>query len=199
MGCQWSIVFYATPKEAPCAAPMVLLRVPELRDNLQAVTGGSGQNGDMLAQIIKDWVRGTPLPDIASKYFMDDDDLTKAITTCGKNVFGKLTQTASWGLGALLSITGSELSEKEFNSLRNLPSHIYYGVNDDKAVILRLLGVPRTAATHLANTMEDVREQPLAKVREKLKTMDLSDWSKALGKRNGKVYQRVWQVLEGLD
>ena len=36
----------------------VLLKVPELRDNLKAVLGGQSQDGDKLALILKDWVNG---------------------------------------------------------------------------------------------------------------------------------------------
>ena len=48
----------------------VLLRVPELRENLQAVTGGQTPDGDKLALIVKDWVNGVSVPDIANRYFM---------------------------------------------------------------------------------------------------------------------------------
>ena len=69
-------------------------------------------------------------------------------------LFGRLTQTASWGLSALQSLTlgnaFDELSPDEQRSLRNLPARVYYGVNSDEAVALRLLGVPRTAAPALA-------------------------------------------------
>ena len=178
----------------------VLLRVPELRDNLKSVTGGKNPDGDKLALIVKDWVNGASMPEIASRYFMGEgDDTTKAITTCGQNLFGKLTQTAAWGLGALLSITGSDLGDEEFQLLKNLPSCVYYGVNDDAAISLRLLGVPRAAAAGLANSMGDVFGQPLTSVRERLRSMDESSWQQALGQREGDVYRKVWRVLEGLD
>lgn len=178
----------------------VLLRVPELHDNLQAVTGGSSPDGKKLALIIKDWVNGVSVPDIATRHFMDEgDDVTKAMTKCGQNLFGKLTQTAAWGLGALLSITGSDLPTEQRNSLSNLPSRVYYGVNDDAAIALRLLGVPRTAATKLATAMGNFLEQPLTNVRDRLGGMDESTWRQALGYHNGDVYRRVWRVLEGLE
>ena len=129
----------------------------------------------------------------------DGDNFTKAITSCGQNLFGRLAQTAAWGLGALLSITGSGLSEEQLRSLNNLPSRVYYGVNDDAAIALRLLGVPRTAATKLAGTMENLLEQPLTTVRASLRGMDEAGWRQALGQREGEVYQKVWHVLEGLD
>ena len=178
----------------------VLLRVPELRENLKAVTGGRSPDGDKLALIVKDWVNGASIPDIASRYFMgDDEDVTKAMTVCGQNLFGRLTQTAAWGLGALLSITGSGLSEEQLRSLSNLPSRVYYGVNDDSAIALRLLGVPRAAATKLARSMGDVLGQPLTRVRVLLRDMDEAGWRQALGQREGRIYHRVWRVLEGME
>jgi len=178
----------------------VLLRVPELRDNLKAVTGGRTPDGDKLALIVKDWVNGVSVPDIASRYVMrEGDDVTKAMTTCGQNLFGKLTQTAAWGLGALLSITGNALPEEQLRSLSNLPSRVYYGVNDDAAIALRLLGVPRAAATKLAQTMSNVLDDSLTTVRGRLRGMEETNWRQALGERESKVYLRVWRVLEGLE
>ena len=157
----------------------VLLKVPELRENLKAVTGGRNPNGQKLALIVKDWVNGVSVPEIAIRYFMNEgDDITKAMTTCGRNLFGKLTQTASWGLGALLSITGSDLTEDNSRALSNLPSQVYYGVNDDSAIALRLLGVPRAAATPLASAMGNILEQPLTRVRERLKGLDETGWTR---------------------
>jgi len=178
----------------------ILLKVPELRENLKAVTGGQTPDGRKLALIVKDWVNGVSVHEIASRYFMKEgDDITKAITKCGKNLFGKLTQTASWGLGALLSITGGDLPEERFKELSNLPSRAFYGVNDDSAIALRLLGIPRAAATPLANAMGNVLGQPLTGVRDHLKGLDEKGWMQALGQHEGKIYRRVWRVLEGLE
>jgi hypothetical protein len=178
----------------------ILLKVPELRENLKAVTGGQTPDGRKLALIVKDWVNGVSVREIAARYFMNvGDDITKAMTTCGQNLFGKLTQTASWGLGALLSITGADLTEEQFRTISNLPSRVYYGVNDDAAITLRLLGVPRTAAIPLARAMGNILEQPLAGVRDRLKSLDETGWIEALGQREGRVYRKVWRVLEGLE
>jgi hypothetical protein len=99
----------------------------------------------------------------------------------------------------LLSITGGDLSEEQMKSLSNLPSWVYYGVNDDSAIALRLLGVPRIAATPLANAMGGFLDQPLTAVRERLKGLDEAVWTEALGQREGRVYRKVWRVLEGLE
>jgi hypothetical protein len=178
----------------------VLLRVPELRDNLKAVTGGHSPDGAKLALIIKEWVNGASVPGIASRYFMrDGDNEIQAITRCGQNLFGRLTQTAAWGLGALLSITGGRLSEEQMSTIRNLPSQVYYGVNSDEAIVLRLLGVPRTAAARLANSMGNLTGQPIANTRIRLREMDEAAWNQALGEREGGIYREVWRVMEGLE
>jgi hypothetical protein len=178
----------------------ILLMVPELRDNLKDVTGGELPDGQKLALIIKDWVNGEAVNDIATNYFMDDsNNSTKAMTKCGQNLFGKLTHTASWGLGALLSITAGDLPEEEFKELSNLPSRVYYGVNNDSAIALRLLGIPRTAAMPMAIAMANVMDQPLPKIREILSSLPANKWEQTLGEQSGKVYRKVWRVLEGLE
>ena len=178
----------------------VLLQVPELRDNLKVVTGGDKPDGDKLAMIIKDWVNGKSILDIAMRYYYDDsDDDVKAMTKCGQNLFGQLTQTTAWGLRALFLITGDEVPEDQMPKLSNLPSRVYYGVNDDDAIALRLLGVPRAAASKLAGSMDDLLGVPLTSVRSKLRDMDEAKWKHALGEREGRIYRRVWRVLEGLD
>ena len=178
----------------------VLLRVPELRDNLEEVTGKDGPNGDKLALILKDWVGGCTLPEIAQRHFSKDGrDDTEALTKCGQNLFGKLTQTAAWGLGALLSITGGEIPEEERQLLNNLASRVYYGVSDEDAIALRLLGIPRMAAEPLASQMRASGHRPLNEIRNALRSSDPAFWTGALGFEKGIIYRKVWRVLEGLD
>lgn len=177
----------------------VLLRVPELRDNLKKVTGENAPDGDKLALIIKDWVNGESLPTIADRYFKGaNDDQITALTKCGQNLFGKLAQTTSWGLGALIAITASNLPEEERKQLSNLPSRVYYGVNSDAAITLRLLGVPRSAALPLAEYFGETIKEPLPKLRTRLAQLQPQDWRKALGD-SGLVYQHVWRIVEGLE
>jgi len=170
----------------------VLLRVPELRKNLEEVTGGSSPDGNKLALIIKDWVNGKSVAEIADLHF--DSNMTR----CGQNLFGKLTQTASWGLGALLSITAGGLPEEQYKQLSNLPSRVFYGVNNDSAIVLRLLGIPRTAATPLANSLSDILNQPLPQVRNSLRSLPDQRWAEALGE-NALVYKKIWHILEGIE
>jgi len=177
----------------------VLLRVPELRENLKAVTGGQAPDGDKLARILKDWVNGEEITTIAERHFREEGmDETTAMTKCGQNLFGKLTQTSSWGLGALLAITASGMPEEERSQLSNLPSRVFYGVSTDEAIALRLLGVPRRAAMHLARSLNLKKEDTLPSIRQRLAAMSEQDWSSSVG-ASGAVYRRVWQIMEGKE
>lgn len=175
----------------------VLLRVPELRDNLNSVLGGNSPDGDKLARILKDWVHGADITHIAKQYFSENgENNVAALTKCGQNLFGKLTHTTSWGLNALLAITTTELDEDARSRLSNLPSQVYYGVATDEAVSLRLLGVPRRAAPRLAKALRLTREDSLPAIRQRLENQPEQVWSKALGDE-GVIYHRAWMILDG--
>ena len=188
----------------------ILLQVPELREQLKEITGGPQPDGDTLSRIICDWVQGRPLSEMAIDYFATNSgdavvgsgelDPVKAITRCCSRVFGRLTQTASWGLAALQSLTFRDsfdsLSVDEQRILRNLPARVYYGVNSDEAVALRLLGVPRTAAVPLARQLGVDASEPLYEVRARVQEVGVDAWKAALGDR-GESYHRVWSIIEG--
>ncbi|MDE0104235.1 MAG: DEAD/DEAH box helicase [Bryobacterales bacterium] len=187
----------------------LLLEVPELRDSLREVTGGTRPDGDRLTRIICAWVQGRPLTEMATDYFgqtREEEshqaaaDPVKAMTKCCQSVFGRLTQTASWGLSALQTLTLGralgELAPDEQRSLRNLPARVYYGVNSDEAIALRLLGVPRTAAQALARGLLVRPDEPLHQIRGRLRAADVSEWTRVMGER-GVSYHRVWSIMEG--
>ncbi len=183
----------------------VMLEVPELRSQLRDVTGGPNPNGSILSHIICDWVQGRPLSEMAMDYFgetqhSEERAATAAMTRCCQRIFGNLTQTAAWGLAALQSLTiGSNfenLSEGERLALRNLPARVYYGVNSDEAVALRLSGVPRTAAPPLAQQLGIGPTDALHEVRAKVREADEKAWNDALGER-GSSFHKVWSIIEG--
>lgn len=203
----WSAELFASRRDDLSRMMGLLLEVPELRDPLRDVTGGKGPDGDELARIICAWVQGRPLTEMATDFFgqtgREDEaasDPVKAMTKCCQSVFGRLTQTASWGLSALQTLTLGhtldELSPDEQRSLRNLPARVYYGVNSDEAVALRLLGVPRTAAPALAKGLSVGAGEPLHRVRSRLRVADVSEWMRVMGER-GASYHRVWSIMEG--
>ncbi len=179
----------------------VLLRIPELRENLKDILGKNKTDGDKLARILKDWVNGASVESIARTYFMDGGDYVDAVTKCGQNLSSKLTQTTAWGLGALLAITGNSLPEDRMQAVRNLPSQVFYGVNSDQAITLRLLGIPRMAALHMAQSQPELASGSVASVRSRLRDLSArpDQWRAIYGNERGEVYRKTWRVLEGLD
>lgn len=175
----------------------VLLQVPELRENLKSVLGGKASDGDKLALLLKDWVNGEEITTIAARHFRKEgDDEVTALTKCGQNLFGKLAQTSSWGLNALMAITASGLSDDERTRLANLPSQVFYGVATDEAIALRLLGVPRRAATPLARVLNLDATASLQTIRQRLAALTERDWYQALGPV-GSTYRKAWQIMDG--
>jgi hypothetical protein len=204
----WTPELFTSRRQDLQRALGVLLEVPELRDPLREVTGGKGPDGDTLARILCDWVQGRALTDMAKDYFSgtspsdagSGSDSITAMTRCCQSVFGRLTQTASWGLAALQSLTlGDRLDTLDADAqrtIRNLPARVYYGVNSDEAVALRLLSVPRTAAEPLAKAISINPNTPLHEIRGQLRSTNVSVWTQALGERGVGVH-RVWSILEG--
>ena len=176
----------------------VLLRIPELRDNLKDVLGKNKTSGDKLARILKDWVNGVSIESIARTYFMDEGSYVDAVTKCGQNLSSKLNQTTAWGLGALLAITGSGLPDERMAEVRNLPSQVFYGVNSDQAITLRLLGIPRMAAMRMVERQPDLASGSVATVRMRLASLSEAAWRSAYGGNEADVFRKTWRVLEGL-
>jgi superfamily II DNA/RNA helicase len=181
----------------------VLFKVPEIKHELAEITGGKGRDGNLLARIVKDWVAGASIPDLATEYFADVQDPTEAITQASRAVHGKIAMTASWGISALQSLTAGDqverMSDDERRVFRNLPSRIFYGVNSDEAIDLRLLGVPRKAAQPLADALAAAGTgKGVKNMRDALNRMDDAAWRGAIG-AGGDTYRRAWKVLEGLE
>lgn len=182
----------------------VLFKVPEIRQELVEVTGGGRGDGKILARIVKDWVQGADLPYIAKTYFQrDGDDLDDAITRACRAVHGRLALSASWGVSALQALTSSEavkeMDDEELRAFQNLPSRIFYGVDTDDAIDLRLLGVPRSAAPKLVELLRaGAPDKSIKARRAALNALSEGDWTRAVGS-SGPVYRRAWRVLEGFE
>ena len=199
----WSLDLFGRNREKLRQMMGILLQVPELRTQLQEVTGGDRPDGDKLARMVSDWVQGRSLTEMASEYFAQGSEAGEqvaAMTRCCRNIFGRLTQTASWGLSALQSLTLGDaledLAEPERRSVKNLPAKVYYGVNTDAAITLRLLNVPRIAAEPMSRQLDVRPGEPLASVRARIRATNPESWTAALGAVGASVC-RVWSILEG--
>lgn len=177
----------------------MLLKVPELREQLVERLDAAESEGDFLSRVVKDWVGGMQLGDIADNHFATTSDgqrrnHTDALTHCCQRLFGAILPSVSWGLSALqaLAMAGRPDEEIAMNS-RDVPSYVYYGVHTREAVAFRLFGVPRAAAIALAQTHGEGRGTD--ELRQFLATSTPSDWTDALGDI-GRSYYNAWRLVE---
>ncbi|MBI3415503.1 MAG: DEAD/DEAH box helicase [Verrucomicrobia bacterium] len=183
----------------------VLLRVPELREGFSKLLKGELRDGNTLSSFIADWVNGASMAKMSEDYFLrgqpsTPETRTKAYQECCRQVYGQLAQTVSWGLSALQTINlagkASEMSEEQLARMRNIPAWVYYGVNSDGALAMRMVGIPREAATRLARVIGS-QGGSLSSLRERLLKESETTWTRALGD-SGKNYLAIWRQLEGL-
>lgn len=188
----------------------IMLSIPEISTTLKEVLdrGGKAVDRDTLANITNDWVSGEEIASIAVKYFKGDD-ADSSMTVCCKAIYSKLINSATWGLSSLQKIPNSgldftKLSEEEKIKLSNLPAMIYYGVNSDDAILMRINNIPRSIASNMGKSFKaynpNIYDTTSNNVTNWLKSLPESDWDKAVIKKriiSGKEYKRVWQILNG--
>ena len=190
---------FAKPSEALSNAIGVLLEVPELREQLVERLDSAERQGDFLSRVVKDWVGGMRLGDLADSYFGTASDgnrrdHTDALTHCCQRLFGSILPTVSWGLSALQALAMAGRPDEEIaQHSRDVPSYVYYGVDTREAVAFRLFGVPRAAALGLARTFGEGRGTE--ELREFLTNSSPDDWTQALGKV-GQSYYDAWRLVE---
>lgn len=177
----------------------VLLRVPELREQLVERLDPAESEGDFLSKVVKDWVAGMSLSDLAESHFSQAPDgrarnHTESLTRCCQKLFGSILPTVSWGLSALQALTMAGRSDDPIREgSRDVPSYVFYGVDTREAVALRLFGVPRAAAIALARNYGAGRQTD--ELRQLLANSTAEDWTSAIGEV-GKAYFTAWRLIE---
>ncbi|MEU6404090.1 DEAD/DEAH box helicase [Streptomyces sp. NPDC046985] len=121
----------------------VLADVPEM--SLAPTDEAGGLNSRRVAGILRDWVSGKALPEIADNWFSHSD---KPLTDAGRYLFRDLSGHLPWGLGALQLIELSGQPSDETSRALHVPAMSFYGVNKIESLPLRMVGVPRAAAAH---------------------------------------------------
>ena len=121
------------------------------------------------------WVKGDKIDTISKihPHFGGDESaelrLSEFIT-----YMNELRFKASWGLSALEGIVkGNENEIKD----SYIPSYVYYGVDNQSALAMRMLGIPRSLSSSLCKIIEGpVNEYSFSKLRAKIHSMTLANW-----------------------
>ena len=185
-------------------------KIPEVGD-MSADMPGRRMGSDDLAGIIADWVSGKGIPSIARGHFggAGRDD----ITDCVRAIYGRIIQRAAWGLAGIQRIydhgregAAGEAPAAYAAAARNLPAMVYYGVDTDEAILMRMNSVPRSVAGRIGAAYaehlgrgRDLRSAAGEEVREWLSGLDEGEWVPPAGAGGiaGREYKMVWSRLSG--
>jgi hypothetical protein len=140
-------------------------------------------NPQNVAKILRDWVNGRPLFEMAQEYYFqqtagDDDKLTGF----AQYLFGTVLGTATWGLGALEGMCLADQSEDIWKEVGYVPSLLFYGVRKREAVWLRMSGVPRVLSEGLSEIWSSEKQEPTSfeEIRTWVDSRSLDDWKRSI-------------------
>ena len=135
---------------------VMLDNIPEVGDMDEGLRGSRRAGPGAIAGIVADWVGGKAVADIARDHFGGTDQ--ESVTACVRAIYGRIIQSATWGLAGMQRIHGFGLERGADRSAaaaapadpaasaRNLPAMVYHGVDTDEAVLMRMNAVPRSVA-----------------------------------------------------
>ena len=149
------------------------------------------------SKIIIAWVKGDKLSTISNvhPYFAKKEDETSRVSDFVRYI-NDVRFKASWGLSALEGIVkGNEDDMKD----SFIPSFVYYGVNNQKSLALRMLGVPRSISNSLSQIISrDLKEYTFTDLRDKVKNISSDEWETYRPKNSklsGKELKRIIDIL----
>ncbi len=159
-------------------------------------------NARRVAEILRDWVKGKTIEEMARSYGSLNDDVNKQITDFSRYLYSMLSR-ASWGMGALetVCLTGNE--QTNWNEVGYVPSMIYFGVPQKEAIWLRMVGVPRIVAVGLANLWKQragSEPESYDGIRSWVANLTERDWQQALpsgASLTPRETRLIWQSFSG--
>lgn len=185
--------------------------IPEIKKQLSEINlTGNQITNDALSGIVADWVSGKGISEIAHQYFGGTD--VEPVRDCVTTIYGKLSTYATWGLSAIQKMsTGTNidaLSDEEKSKFTNLPAMVYYGVNTNEAILMRMNNVPRSISDgigklyvkeHRDSKIYDAKSSDVIKW---LQDLDNSKWNSTVSpsqKISGEEYKQIWNKLVGTE
>jgi hypothetical protein len=183
----------------------VMLRIPQLRDNLEEITS-KGLENKQIADLTKAWVNGESIEEIARSFFKGGENQTKALTAACKAIYKTLANNGTWGISALSRLSGIDfdtLTEPEKRQINLIPAMIYHGVKTEEGVLMRMNGVPRTIAEQVGSELRTAvggKTVAVHEAREFLVGLDQEIWNRVRPEHSfmqGSEYKQVWEIISG--
>lgn len=168
--------------------------------NLGVEESGSPFNAELYAKIIIDWVKGEKLSDISELHpaynssGKGEKESENRITEFVKKM-NDLRFKTSWGLSALEGIVKGNEDIKD----SHIPSLVYFGVDNEKALAFRMIGAPRAISFSLQNILDkNLNEYSYNSLRNRVNGLTNSDWDglKPLNSLlSGMEWKRIAEIL----
>lgn len=154
-------------------------------------------NPEIIAKILIAWVKGEKL-DTMSKihpFYASKSDDNKRINDFVQKM-NEIRFKSSWGLSALEGIVkGNEKDIKD----TYVPSFAYYGVDNEKSLALRMVGVPRELSSSLSQIIErDISSYSFNNIRRMIRELRNSDWDHLKpikSSLSGEEWKRIAEIL----
>lgn len=133
-------------------------------------------NEEAVAKVLISWVKGDQLFDVSAHHptFANNADSADRINSFVKYI-NSARFKASWGLGALEGIVNS--SNDELKETSYIPSMVYYGVDTEDALLMRMAGVPRRLAKSLSKILPKDQTLSLTQIRAKINDLSNAEWN----------------------
>ncbi len=122
----------------------IIAKLPEMKIFM---LGEGKLDSISLSKIIIGWVNGKNVRDIANDIKRTGQTVNDLIGLCNKFINGNMKNFVPWGLSIFQALTKYED--------KNLPSYVYYGVNNKEDVILSKIGVPRFALNNVKHILNN--------------------------------------------
>jgi hypothetical protein len=169
----------------------VLAEVPEM--SLAPTDDPGGLDARRVAGVLRDWVAGKTLPEIADSWFSRSD---KPLTDAGKYLFREVSNYLPWGIGALQLVELAGRSAEETAHAFHVPAMSFYGVDSIEALPLRMVGVPRAAAKYFGARAP--RFSSFREARSWMAARPNSAWAAASTRNvSAETLKTVWEAVGG--
>ncbi len=172
--------------------------VPEI--NLTRI-GGGPIGIKTISNVIKDWVNGYSIEEIADKHFASIKDKDNRITTTSGYIHHTLVSQVAWGMSALLKVSLFGKLDVDWKEIGHIPALMYYGVSSKEAATMRMLGVPRGSAEEIGEKYKvrfSDKSPTFQEIREWLKNVDAGAWKGKRAKLSGDEAKEIWKILNSM-
>ena len=162
----------------------IIARLPEMKIFM---VGEGKLDSESLAKIIIGWVNGKNVRDIANDIKRGGQPVNDLIGLCNKFINGNMRNFVPWGLSIFQILTN--------DNEKNLPSYVYYGVNNKEDVVLSKIGIPRFALKNVKTLLskkypkEKISIDNMENLKSKILSFDKQDYD--ISKIDKSIYKEI--------